>query len=69
MAHLVRERLLGADGVHLIQSSGTAAWQTVFHLHVHEIPRYVGDPLRLMWRPTPGDPAELASIAAKLVDP
>ena len=65
MACLVRDRL-GADGVTLLQSSGAAAWQTVFHLHVHVIPRYAGDPLRLPWQPRPGDPEEIASVAAKL---
>jgi histidine triad (HIT) family protein len=65
MARLVRDRL-GADGVNLLQSSGAAAWQTVFHLHIHVIPRYAGDPLVLPWRPTPGDPDEIASVASKL---
>ena len=44
---------LGADGVTVMQSNGAAAWQTVFHYHVHVIPRYDGDPLVLPW--TPGD--------------
>ena len=38
---------LGADGVNLLNSTGAAAWQTVFHFHVHVIPRYRDDPLRL----------------------
>ena len=42
----MRERL-GADGVNLLNSCGAAAWQTVFHFHVHVIPRYADDPLRL----------------------
>ena len=67
MAQLVRDRL-GAEGVNLLQSSGRAAWQTVFHLHVHVIPRYADDPLVLPWRPTPGDPAQLSIVAAKLSD-
>src|ERR1700727_3118807 len=46
---------LGADGVNLINSCGAAAWQTVFHFHIHVIPRYSGDPLRLPWIPGPGD--------------
>ncbi len=50
-----RERL-GADGVNLLNSCGAAAWQTVFHFHIHVIPRYDGDPLRLPWVPSPGDP-------------
>jgi histidine triad (HIT) family protein len=65
LARLLRDRL-GAAGANLIQSSGAAAWQTVFHLHLHVIPRYLDDPLVLPWRPTPGDPAEIASVAAKL---
>jgi histidine triad (HIT) family protein len=60
------EAALGADGVTLLQSSGRAAWQTVFHFHVHVIPRYDGDPLRLPWVPAPGDPAEIGAAAAAL---
>ncbi|HEV3055307.1 MAG TPA: HIT family protein [Solirubrobacteraceae bacterium] len=57
---------LGADGVNLLNSCGSAAWQTVFHFHVHVIPRYRGDPLRLPWTPAPGDPDEIADAAAAL---
>jgi histidine triad (HIT) family protein len=65
LAVRVSERL-GADGVNLINSCGNAAWQTVFHFHVHVIPRYAGDPLRLPWVPGPGDPDEIAAAAAAL---
>ncbi|MGH2843444.1 MAG: HIT family protein [Solirubrobacteraceae bacterium] len=61
----VRERL-AADGVNLINSCGAAAWQTVFHFHMHVIPRFVGDPLKLPWVPTPGDLDEIASAADEL---
>jgi histidine triad (HIT) family protein len=56
---------LHADGVTIMQSNGAAAWQTVFHYHVHVIPRYEGDPLVLPWRPgaAPADPAELLDIS------
>jgi histidine triad (HIT) family protein len=57
---------LGADGVNLLNSCGSAAWQTVFHFHLHVIPRYADDPLRLPWRPQPGDPDEVAGAAAAL---
>ena len=57
---------LGADGVNLINSCGKAAWQTVFHFHIHVVPRYEGDPLRLPWVPGPGDPDEIAAAAAAL---
>jgi histidine triad (HIT) family protein len=65
LARLITERL-GADGVNLLNSCGSAAWQTVFHLHMHVIPRYAGDPLRLPWTPGPGDPGEIAAAAAEL---
>jgi histidine triad (HIT) family protein len=58
--------VLGADGVNLINSCGQAAWQTVFHFHMHVIPRYANDPLRLPWHPTPGDGDEIAAAAALL---
>jgi histidine triad (HIT) family protein len=62
---LVSERL-GADGVNVLNSCGRAAWQTVFHFHLHVIPRYAGDPLRLPWTPTPGDREEIAAAADDL---
>jgi histidine triad (HIT) family protein len=57
---------LEAAGVNVINSCGAAAWQTVFHFHVHVIPRYADDPLQLPWVPAPGDPAEIAAAAAEL---
>jgi histidine triad (HIT) family protein len=59
-------RGLEADGVTIMQSNGAAAWQTVFHYHVHVIPRYEGDPLQLPVRPRPGDPEEIAAAAREL---
>jgi histidine triad (HIT) family protein len=57
---------LGADGVTVMQSNGAAAWQTVFHYHVHVIPRYKGDPLELPWTPgaQPATGAALEEAAA-----
>ena len=57
---------LGAAGVNLLNSSGAAAWQTVFHFHMHVIPRYDGDPLKLPWRPAPGDLDDIAAAGAQL---
>ena len=65
MARRVVDRL-DADGVNLLNSRGEAAWQTVFHFHVHVIPRYKDDPLRLPWTPVPGDPAEIEAAAQLL---
>ena len=57
---------LGADGVNLLNSTERAAWQTVFHFHVHVIPRYEGDPLQLPVRPEEGDVDEIKKVAEKL---
>ncbi len=65
MAGRVVERL-DADGVNLLNCCGETAWQTVFHFHVHVIPRYDDDPLRLPWIPAPGDPAEIEATAQAL---
>jgi histidine triad (HIT) family protein len=65
MARRVKERL-GADGVNLLNACGSAAWQTVFHFHIHVIPRYEDDPLRLPWQPEPGDEDEIAAVADEL---
>ena len=65
LARTMRERL-GCDGVNLLNSTEPAAWQTVFHFHVHVIPRYEGDPLRLPAGPQRADPEELGRVAAEL---
>ncbi|HXB14691.1 MAG TPA: HIT family protein [Solirubrobacteraceae bacterium] len=65
LAGRAHERL-GADGVNLLNSCGAAAWQTVFHFHIHVIPRYEGDPLRLPWVPSPGDGEQIAEAAQEL---
>ena len=60
-----RERL-GAEGINLLQSSGRAAWQTVFHFHVHVIPRWADDPLELPWIPSAGDADEVRRTGQEL---
>ena len=57
---------LHCDGINLLNSTEAAAWQTVFHFHVHVIPRYADDPLRLPWVPAPGDLDEIAAAAAAI---
>ncbi len=65
LAARAKERL-GADGVNLLNACGATAWQTVFHFHIHVVPRYEGDPLHLPWVPAPGDPQEIAAAAQEL---
>jgi histidine triad (HIT) family protein len=58
--------VLGADGINLINACGAAAWQTVFHFHIHVVPRYEDDPLKLPWVPKQRDPDEIAKVAQRL---
>ncbi|HET9116939.1 MAG TPA: HIT family protein [Pseudonocardiaceae bacterium] len=57
---------LGAHGVNLVQASGEVAFQTVFHLHFHVIPRYQIDELIRPWTPVPGNPTAIRDAAAVL---
>ena len=65
LARRIMDRL-DPDGVNLLNSCGAAAWQTVFHFHVHVIPRYDDDPMKLPWIPAPGDPTEIEAAAQAL---
>ena len=64
LATVMKERL-GCDGVNLVQNNGEVAGQTVFHFHLHVIPRYKDDGQRIGWVPKEADPAvqeELTSL-------
>ena len=45
------KKSLGCAGFNLVQNNGTAAGQTVFHFHVHVIPRYEDGPQIVSWNP------------------
>ena len=57
---------LNADGVNLLQSTGRAASQVIFHFHVHVIPRYEADGILNPLERGPADPEEVAAVAAEL---
>lgn len=60
------EERLGADGVNLLNCSGEAAWQTVFHFHIHVVPRFKDQPgkdrIGLPWISVPSDLDEIKRI-------
>ena len=71
--HLAAQRLaqrmrdvLNAEGINILQSSEPVAMQTVFHTHVHVIPRYSDDGLRMPAHPQPAEHEELAGLAEEL---
>lgn len=57
---------LSCDGVNILQNNGEAAGQTVFHLHVHIIPRYKEDTVTITWEHQEPDEALLTSLAEKV---
>jgi len=65
LAARMKDRL-SADGVNLLNACGAVAFQSVFHFHMHVIPRYEDDGLRLPWIPSPGDPEAIAEAAQEL---
>lgn len=61
------EKALDCDGLNLVQNNGEIAGQTVFHFHMHLIPRYKGDNVKVGWKPgklTDEAKEELLSVLA-----
>jgi histidine triad (HIT) family protein len=65
LAARMREAL-GCDGINVLNSTDPAAWQTVFHFHMHVIPRYEDDPLKLPGSPMDVGEDELGEVAREL---
>ena len=59
-------KAFGADGYNLIQNNGLSAGQTVFHFHLHVIPRRGDDGVLGLWKPGKSTPEGLAETAALL---
>ena len=60
------KRSLGCAGFNLVQNNGEAAGQTVFHFHMHVIPRYENGPVIAGWTPGKASPEELAQVAQEI---
>jgi histidine triad (HIT) family protein len=60
------EETISPDGYNILNSCRPAAWQTVFHFHLHVVPRNEDDPLELPWVPREGKPEEIAAVAERL---
>ena len=59
---------LGCEGFNLVQNNGDLAGQTVFHFHLHLIPRYRADRQTIAWKPQEVTPEELAEVRKQIVD-
>ena len=58
--------VLACDGVNLVQNNGEAAGQTVFHYHLHIIPRYNNDGAHILWEPTKPEDEEQKALCERL---
>jgi len=67
VAGLLRKKL-GLLGLNVTQANGSAAWQEVFHYHVHLIPRYGNDGLRPPWVSTSPSQEELSDVQRHLLE-
>lgn len=66
MAARMKERL-HTDGFNIVQNNGTVAGQTVFHFHIHLIPRYENDGQRIGWNPGKPTDEELDQICREIL--
>ncbi len=60
------DETLEPAGFNILNACRSAAWQTVFHYHLHVIPRYEGDPLKLPWIPRGAEGDEIAATARRI---
>ena len=58
--------ILGCDGYNIVQNNEEPAGQTVFHFHVHIIPRYENGPAMVTWEPGKAEPEDLEKISSML---
>ncbi len=65
MATKMTEKL-HCDGFNLVQNNGEVAGQTVFHFHMHLIPRYHGDGQTIGWKPGKPEDAELEAVKQEI---
>ena len=59
---------LKCDGFNIVQNNGEIAGQTVFHFHMHLIPRYEGDNQHILWKPTEVTQDELEEIRKQITE-
>ena len=60
------QKTVNPDGINILQANGPGAKQSVFHLHVHIIPRLMDDGLTMNWDLVPGDMDEIGKLAEEI---
>ena len=67
VATAIKEEL-GCDGMNILQNNGVEAGQTVFHLHIHFIPRWKEDSVNIKWSPLSYADGEMAALAQRIAE-
>lgn len=74
-AHVVAKKVAIAlkeatecEGINILQNNGEMAGQSVFHLHIHVIPRYEGDTANIKWIPGEQDVEYLNGLIRKVTN-
>lgn len=65
---LQMRKTLGCTGLNVVQNNGASSGQTVFHFHVHLIPRYEGDNQQIGWKPKEINGEELKAIKEAITE-
>ena len=60
------KKSLNIDGLNIVQNNGEAAGQTVFHFHMHIIPRYTDDTVNIKWVPGKISEDEIEKLKNKI---
>lgn len=61
-----QKKALGCDGINLLQNNGEAAGQSVFHFHMHLIPRYENDGVEIPWKTLSYEEGEIEKVCASM---
>jgi histidine triad (HIT) family protein len=60
------EETLNPDGINLVQANGKGAAQSVFHFHMHILPRRMDDELKMNWGLRPGDMDAIKEVCERI---
>ena len=60
-------KVVRPEGINVLQANGPGAKQSVFHLHMHVIPRYADDGAGMNWEMKPGDMDAIGELAEQIV--
>ena len=60
-------KVVQPEGINLLQANGPGAKQSVFHLHIHVIPRYADDGAGMNWEMKPGDMDAIGKLAKQII--